>query len=137
MPEAIQEKTCPRCAEQMKAAAVVCRFCGHEFEKLEQPTRPVTALPPLSVPSAKVGGEKKYAYLAGAIVGVRETRALAKHRSKRLLPGRSYGLCEVSKVVEFSGLVERTKAAKAREAGDLFGKSLTEMTRAELESGVA
>jgi hypothetical protein len=25
-------KTCPRCAETVKAAALVCRFCGHEFE---------------------------------------------------------------------------------------------------------
>lgn len=26
-----QSKTCPRCAEDVKAAARVCRFCGHEF----------------------------------------------------------------------------------------------------------
>lgn len=25
------EKTCPRCAETIKRAAVVCRFCGHEL----------------------------------------------------------------------------------------------------------
>lgn len=28
---AVDEKTCPRCAEKVKAAAVVCRFCGHQF----------------------------------------------------------------------------------------------------------
>jgi len=28
---AAQEKTCPRCAEEVKAAALVCRHCGHEF----------------------------------------------------------------------------------------------------------
>lgn len=26
-----REKTCPKCAESVKAAASVCRFCGHSF----------------------------------------------------------------------------------------------------------
>lgn len=29
---ALDEKTCPKCAEQVKAAATVCRFCGHDFK---------------------------------------------------------------------------------------------------------
>lgn len=27
----VQEKTCPRCAERVKAAALMCRYCGYEF----------------------------------------------------------------------------------------------------------
>jgi hypothetical protein len=28
---ASEEKTCPKCAERVKRAATVCRFCGHNF----------------------------------------------------------------------------------------------------------
>jgi hypothetical protein len=28
----VEEKTCPKCAEQVKAAALICRFCGHNFD---------------------------------------------------------------------------------------------------------
>ncbi|MFP3798660.1 zinc ribbon domain-containing protein [Paraburkholderia sp. SIMBA_027] len=30
-PIRLADKTCPRCAESVKDAAKVCRFCGHEF----------------------------------------------------------------------------------------------------------
>jgi hypothetical protein len=32
MPAAERTKVCPRCAETVKAAAAVCRFCNHEFD---------------------------------------------------------------------------------------------------------
>lgn len=34
-------KTCPQCAEEVKTAAVVCRFCGHQFD--DHPEEPAFA----------------------------------------------------------------------------------------------
>jgi hypothetical protein len=31
------EKTCPKCAEQVRAAALVCRYCGHSFAPARAP----------------------------------------------------------------------------------------------------
>jgi hypothetical protein len=31
VPPSAEEKVCPMCAESVKAAARICRFCGHEF----------------------------------------------------------------------------------------------------------
>lgn len=30
---ASEVKVCPKCAEQVKAAAIVCRYCGHDFDR--------------------------------------------------------------------------------------------------------
>src|SRR5262249_50149329 len=33
----VEEKTCPQCAERVKAAALVSRFCGYKFTLAEGP----------------------------------------------------------------------------------------------------
>jgi len=46
-------KTCPKCAENVKKAATVCRFCGYDF--IEESNGEPTA-PPSPPPSAKALG---------------------------------------------------------------------------------
>ena len=46
-------KVCPQCAEEVKAAARICRFCGYQFAPLD--TVPATPLPDAQPADAPVG----------------------------------------------------------------------------------
>lgn len=37
------QKTCPKCAENVKNAALICRFCGHDFDSSAAPTREISS----------------------------------------------------------------------------------------------
>jgi hypothetical protein len=45
-------KICPRCAEDVKSAALVCRYCGHEFEETNPETTANVSIDPRPVESS-------------------------------------------------------------------------------------
>lgn len=46
---AADTKTCPRCAENVKFAALVCRYCGHEFAQVPPSRAAIEGLKALDV----------------------------------------------------------------------------------------
>jgi hypothetical protein len=56
-------KTCPDCAETVKAEATICRFCRHEFGTAQPESR--APLPPLNAASAAA----KYQSYAHDVIG--------------------------------------------------------------------
>lgn len=52
-----QTKVCPQCAEEVKAAALICRFCRFEFEPLpDAPAPSATPVPQTTQPAATSSG---------------------------------------------------------------------------------
>ena len=76
--DAPPEKKCPACAEQVKAEAVICRFCGHDFRSgvIAPPGAAAPPLPPLPAaippaaypqPAARTNGMAVAALVLGIV----------------------------------------------------------------------
>jgi transcription elongation factor Elf1 len=72
-------KTCPRCAEDVKKAAKICRFCGYDFQTEQpdsksapqQPVTPQSAYDRIANKLASVGKEKPVHGRSSIMDGVR------------------------------------------------------------------
>ena len=51
-----QTKVCPQCAEEVKAAALICRFCRYEFKALHEPASSAPPVPQSPQPAATSAG---------------------------------------------------------------------------------
>lgn len=63
-------KDCPRCAEKIKAKALVCRFCGHPFEASAPgaPLTPTLDSAAAAVESGAVGVPTNNQRILGAVI---------------------------------------------------------------------
>lgn len=68
---ALDEKLCPKCAEQVKVAAQVCRFCGHKFDPATFVVREaaIQAVTEEEAAKAKAMREQTLAYRLGKWIG--------------------------------------------------------------------
>ena len=77
------EKVCPRCAETVEAAALVCRFCGHEFGSGFGGPNTSGRVPDLDHLGDPVG-----AVGASCRMGLRKTRQRARRKCWRAVRNR-------------------------------------------------
>jgi Bacterial PH domain len=63
--EAADSRTCPFCAESIKRAAVVCRYCGRDV-----PPAPAAARPSASVPASKAAPPSKVVAWRERLIGL-------------------------------------------------------------------
>ena len=100
-------KTCPQCAEDIKAAALVCRFCGHRFDAttVQAPPPPIVAArprtPPRETASPRTSGAAVAAFICSVLglwivsipLGIHARREV--DRSNGLITGRGFGTAGV------------------------------------------
>lgn len=112
-------------------AAEAARRAGYSHKYAADLGRQLLAKPHVQTAIDAALREAIGTHLTVLAVGVIESILASKEASLKLKGDMA------AKVIEFSGLVERAKAEKAKQNGLDSGKTITEMTREELEAIVA
>jgi hypothetical protein len=83
-------KVCPRCAEEVKTAALACRFCGHEFSSSGRRERREPQVPPTTSGAAIASFITSLLglWIAGIPLGIHAQRAIDRSRGR--LVGRGF-----------------------------------------------
>src|ERR1700694_325746 len=88
-PQMEGDKTCPMCAEEVKPAALVCRFCGYQFkDQLPVPPRP-SGPPPDSVTAVLRPGGELFVWPPAFLNAGEGTAAVTSDRVLFVFGGRS------------------------------------------------
>lgn len=93
-------KVCPRCAERVKAAAQVCRYCGHEFGRVSLAKVDAAATGGAAASTRRTSPPRGYLWSAGAVISIVLVAVLAWAMSPK-----------VERPVVVKGTVRETAAA--------------------------
>lgn len=118
MGEMMAEKTCPQCAETVKAEAKICRFCQYNFETGRGSDVKVAPLPP----EAKKNGKKAGIGCAILLVAIIVIIAVAGGKDEGAKSGgQAAGPTQPARqvtAVELARAFEANEAAAKKEYGD-------------------
>ncbi len=110
-------KVCPRCAERVKAAAQVCRYCGHEFGRVSLAKVDAPATGGAAASTQHTSPSRGYVWFAGALISIVLVAVLAWGLTPRIDRPAAKGAARRTAVAEVP-IVAEAPAGPALAAGE-------------------